>query len=66
MPRCDNAAHFIVLFNSLLYKLFKLQYSIGVFLLEQQMLKGFTDDEKKQLRAFLKRLASNLEIREEI
>ena len=34
--------------------------------LEQQMLKGFTDDEKKQLRAFLKRLASNLEIREEI
>lgn len=34
--------------------------------LEQQMLKGFTDDEKKQLRVFLKRLASNLEIREEI
>ena len=33
--------------------------------LEDQMLKGFSDEEKKQLRAFLKRLSSNLEIGEE-
>lgn len=34
--------------------------------LENRMLRGFTDDEKIQLRAFLKRLAANLEIREDI
>ncbi|MBR6657045.1 MAG: MarR family transcriptional regulator [Oscillospiraceae bacterium] len=33
--------------------------------LEDQMLKGFSDEEKKQLRVFLKRLSSNLEIGEE-
>ena len=33
--------------------------------LEDQMLKGFADEEKKQLRGFLKRLSSNLEIGEE-
>lgn len=33
--------------------------------LEDQMLKGFSDEEKKQLRGFLKRLSSNLEIGEE-
>ena len=33
--------------------------------LEAQMLKGFSDEEKKQLRGFLKRLSSNLEIGEE-
>ncbi|MBQ2861693.1 MAG: winged helix-turn-helix transcriptional regulator [Oscillospiraceae bacterium] len=34
--------------------------------LENRMLRGFTDEEKTQLRAFLKRLAANLEIREDI
>ena len=34
--------------------------------LEEHMLRGFSDEEKIQLRAFLKRLASNLEIKEEI
>ena len=34
--------------------------------LESRMLQGFSDEEKTQLRAFLKRLAANLEIREEI
>ena len=33
--------------------------------LETQMLKGFSDEEKKQLRVFLKRLSANLEIGEE-
>ena len=33
--------------------------------LEDQMLKGFSEEEKKQLRVFLKRLSSNLEIGEE-
>ena len=33
--------------------------------LEDQMLKGFSDEEKKQLRGLLKRLSSNLEIGEE-
>lgn len=33
--------------------------------LETQMLKGFSDDEKKQLRAFLKRLSANLKTEEE-
>ena len=33
--------------------------------LETQMLRGFSDDEKTQLRAFLKRLSSNLETEEE-
>lgn len=32
--------------------------------LEAQMLRGFSDDEKKQLRGFLKRLASNLDAEE--
>ena len=34
--------------------------------LEEQMLTGFSDDEKLQLRAFLKRLASNIEVKEEL
>ncbi len=34
--------------------------------LETQMLEGFSDDEKKQLRSFLKRLAANLDVKEEI
>ena len=33
--------------------------------LETPMLKGFSDEEKKQLRVFLKRLSANLEIGEE-
>ena len=33
--------------------------------LESQMLKGFSDEEKAQLRSFLKRLSSNLETGEE-
>lgn len=33
--------------------------------LEDQMLRGFSDDEKKQLRAFLKRLAQNIGSEEE-
>lgn len=34
--------------------------------LEEQMLAGFSDEEKLQLRAFLKRLASNIEVKEEL
>ena len=34
--------------------------------LENLMLRDFSDEEKTQLRAFLKRIAKNLEIREEI
>ena len=34
--------------------------------LETQMLEGFSDDEKKQLRSFLKRIAANLDVKEEI
>ena len=34
--------------------------------LETQMLEGFSDDEKKQLRIFLKRIAANLDVKEEI
>lgn len=34
--------------------------------LEAQMLMGFSDDEKKQLRGFLKRLASNLDTEEDL
>lgn len=34
--------------------------------LEEQMLRGFSDEEKKQLRGFLKRLALNIEPGEEI
>ena len=34
--------------------------------LEEQMLQGFSEEEKKQLRGFLKRLASNIEPGEEI
>ncbi len=33
--------------------------------LETRMLKGFSDDEKKQLRSFLRRLSANLKIEEE-
>lgn len=33
--------------------------------LETKMLKGFSDEEKKQLRSFLKRLSANLKIEEE-
>ncbi|MBQ7874735.1 MAG: winged helix-turn-helix transcriptional regulator [Oscillospiraceae bacterium] len=34
--------------------------------LEAQMLRGFSDDEKTQLRAFLKRLSANLDVGEEL
>lgn len=34
--------------------------------LEAQMLRGFSDEEKKQLRSFLKRLSANLDVGEEI
>ncbi|MBP1569299.1 MAG: winged helix-turn-helix transcriptional regulator [Oscillospiraceae bacterium] len=34
--------------------------------LEEQMLRGFSDEEKKQLRGFLKRLASNLDTEEDL
>lgn len=34
--------------------------------LESQMLRGFSDEEKLQLRAFLKRLSANLDVREEL
>ena len=34
--------------------------------LEEQMLTGFSDEEKLQLRAFLRRLASNIEVKEEL
>ena len=34
--------------------------------LETQMLEGFSDEEKKQLRSFLKRIAANLDVKEDI